>query len=69
MISKSDELRRRLIVKFLDVCEGEHLFKNCITCVNFDRKKELCKLANLRPPAEVIAYGCPQYISEDEIPF
>jgi recombinational DNA repair protein RecR len=44
-------------------------YKNCITCQNFDEEKELCKLCNQRPPAKVIAYGCPQYDDIENIPF
>ena len=42
-------------------------FANCLNCLNFDEKKEICNLCNQRPPARVIAYGCPQWV--DEIPF
>jgi len=43
------------------------VLRTCVTCDNFDKKNELCKLCMLRPPAEVIATGCPQY--EEQIPF
>ncbi len=44
------------------------IFPTCITCANFSHDaKELCKLVNMRPPARIIADGCPQYV--DEIPF
>lgn len=44
-------------------------FQTCVTCTNFDHSKELCKLCGLRPPADVIAYGCPMYDDDTEIPF
>lgn len=40
----------------------------CITCKYFDHKDETCFLAGKRPPARVIAEGCPAYIA-DGIPF
>lgn len=46
----------------------EAVYQSCLNCENFDEKNELCKLCNLRPPARVIAYGCPQW-EYDEIPF
>lgn len=44
-------------------------FKTCCTCINFKKDTEICTLANMRPPAEVIANACPKYIDEDDIPF
>ena len=58
------------IVKDLSARVQCHLttaFRTCINCVEFDEPKELCKLANARPPARVIALGCDSYI--DTIPF
>lgn len=43
-------------------------FQNCITCAHWD-KSEICRLYKARPPAEVIAYGCPSYVDFDIIPF
>lgn len=44
-------------------------FQSCINCKHFTEATELCKLANMRPPARVICYGCPQYEDKQEIPF
>lgn len=44
------------------------LFQTCTTCEHFS-KEEICKLANQRPPANVIADGCTEYKDFDEIPF
>lgn len=41
----------------------------CVRCLSFDQQNEICKVAKARPPAKVIAYGCPQFESEDTIPF
>jgi hypothetical protein len=45
------------------------LFATCITCEHWDDAVELCKLANKRPPAKVIADGCTSYVDIDLIPF
>lgn len=39
---------------------------SCMTCANFDEQKEVCDAVHppRRPPARVIAYGCPSW--EDE---
>lgn len=46
----------------------EGLFRNCVNCYHFNEATEICALANgQRPPARVIANGCPKH--SDEIPF
>ena len=46
------------------------IYKSCMNCINFSEQREGCSLANYqRPPARVIAYGCPQWEDIDEIPF
>ena len=47
--------------------EVRRLYKNCVTCEHFDKRSETCNLNRMRPPAEVIAYGCECY--SEEIPF
>jgi len=44
-------------------------FANCLNCLNFDEEKEICNLYNKRPPAKIIAYGCPQWVDVTEIPY
>jgi hypothetical protein len=39
----------------------------CLNCLQFNEKTETCALAKARPPARVIAYGCPKW--EEDIPF
>jgi hypothetical protein len=39
----------------------------CINCYHFAEGTETCKLANQRPPARVIAFGCKAF--EEAIPF
>ena len=41
--------------------------KTCLTCDHFDEKAEQCGLYKARPPARVIAFGCPSYVNE--VPF
>lgn len=47
---------------------NERVIACCPTCSHFDEKLEMCKLVNLRPPAYVIAYGCPSW-DDSRIPF
>ena len=49
-----------------DALRREGLFRHCTDCYNWDEEKEVCKLCNQRPPANVIVKGCDQF---DEIPF
>ena len=41
--------------------------RTCVHCAYFNGD-ETCQLAGQRPPAQVIAFGCPSFV-EDEIPF
>lgn len=45
----------------------ENATRTCITCDHWQKPTELCALYGKRPPAHVIAFGCPAY--ENEIPF
>lgn len=45
------------------------IYKSCLNCDNFKELQELCKLANMRPPAKVIAYGCKAWEPQDLIPY
>lgn len=38
----------------------------CINCTHFDETNELCTKYSARPPARVIALGCPEY---ENLPF
>lgn len=44
------------------------IIRTCVNCLKFDEPKEHCSQFGARPPARVIAYGCPQY-ENDDIPF
>lgn len=45
------------------------LTASCISCTHFDETNEICKKANARPPARIIAFGCNLYDDFDDIPF
>ena len=48
----------------------DHLMQSmqtCIRCSHFDDKPEVCRLANARPPARIIALGCEKY--DETAPF
>jgi hypothetical protein len=47
----------------------EPIYQSCLNCLNFNENEEICNLCNQRPPAKVIAYGCPQWADIKEIPF
>lgn len=48
----------------LDLIERARLYRSCLTCQHFDEASEVCGLAGGRPPARVIAMGCPKYLEE-----
>lgn len=43
-------------------------FRNCLNCQHFT-VMEICKLANQRPPAKVICYGCDLHDDIEGLPF
>lgn len=53
------------------VNEVKQALRTCMTCEHFNVADETCGLTdNLRPPANIIAYGCDKYKFEyDDIPF
>ena len=63
--------RIQVHTKYSIEAEIKRGLRTCVTCTQFDKSTETCKLTNnLRPPADVIAYGCGRYIDMyDEIPF
>jgi len=44
-------------------------FQNCLNCVHWKDKEDLCGLYNKKPPAEIIVYSCPSYADTGEIPY
>jgi hypothetical protein len=63
------ELGDELLAWFRERCHRQDLMRSCLTCQHFDETRELCKPAQLRPPARVIANGCPKYDDIYDIPF
>lgn len=45
------------------------LTPSCINCHFFNEADEICRRANSRPPARIIALGCEQWSDLDDIPF
>lgn len=45
----------------------ERTTRTCLNCTHFYETTEICELAGSRPPAKVIAFGCPKF--EEPIPF
>jgi hypothetical protein len=60
---------RNILQAHLDPRE---LVASCVTCKNFNPENEHCGISGpptMRPPAKVIAFGCPAYADNDDIPF
>lgn len=57
----SDTERTWLEASISDLIEQARLYRSCLTCQHFDEPTEVCSLAGARPPARVIAIGCPKY--------
>lgn len=45
------------------------IVQTCVSCDHFDGDTERCRLANARPPARVIAFGCEKYSDDMDVPF
>lgn len=63
------ELRAAIANWIETTFRGEFPFQNCLNCLNFNEKSEICKLYNAKPPARVIVYGCEKFDDISEIPF
>lgn len=62
---------RKMIADLLDSAKPGEIVRSCISCEHFVESQEGCKISNMqRPPARVIAFGCPKYENiDDDIPF
>jgi hypothetical protein len=58
-MSLTDEERQQLMRR---VEHAHKMFPCCINCDNFVEEIEICKLYQIRPPAHIIAYGCPAWL-------
>ena len=61
--------RNVLLSTIRNTAKFAYPFKSCINCNHFNDKKEICLLANSRPPAPIIVYGCDSHIEKNDIPF
>lgn len=44
-------------------------FQSCLSCIHFKEQTEICNLANQRPPAKIIVFGCNSYVDNQDVPF
>jgi hypothetical protein len=64
---RSTPERERNIAIALQSCASQvargivDALQTCVNCQHFDEGVEVCKLAGQRPPARVIAHGCPSH--------
>lgn len=63
------DARNILVNSIATSMERESFYQCCINCEHFKEKTEICLLANQRPPARIIAYGCENWMDLDTIPF
>lgn len=57
------------VLQHMQEIPGAFPFKNCLNCAHFTEKDEMCNKYRSRPPAKVIAYGCPGHVDIDNLPF
>jgi hypothetical protein len=65
--SPAQRFQEQVKASLRELLEETECFNSCLSCVTFNEERELCGQSNppARPPARVIAFGCPAYI-EDE---
>lgn len=79
-MSRNQDLSREDVERITQALHFERLIHSCMTCRHFAERGaaelgpatpaipvEHCGLYKVRPPARVIAYGCPSW--EDDLPF
>lgn len=66
-MSPSQAFKQKLHDIIQEVMEEADVWKTCINCKRFNEDKELCSLCTppSRPPARVIAFGCPAFEEAD----
>lgn len=64
-----NRVREQLRQSFTHIIADNMPVETCLTCTEFDEPNEICRLYKARPPARIIALGCPSYFDHDEIPF
>jgi hypothetical protein len=63
------DLQSAIVSALETVAKRNLIYTSCVNCLNFRERDEICILANMRPPARVIVFGCPQWEDIDQIPF
>lgn len=63
------DLRSLIRDAVMQILAKDCAYESCLVCEKFDEANELCKLANQRPPARIIAYGCPSFTDKEQPPF
>jgi hypothetical protein len=63
------QLLERVRSAMQQVLAGEVNRVCCLSCVNWKANAEFCNLFKARPPARIIALGCPEYMDNKGIPF
>lgn len=43
-----------------------HALESCLGCTQFDEQHELCTKFQVRPPARIIAFGCPEWTEDKD---
>lgn len=64
---QNDSEHRAYIIRQQEKTIDCQLWSSCVNCEFWDKKQELCVQYGARPPATVIAVGCPNWLGE--IPF
>jgi len=53
----------------LDIKHIPVMRRSCIACMHFNEQNEVCSKFQARPPARIIAFACPEYVEDTDIPF
>jgi hypothetical protein len=53
----------------INIIRDDPIYRSCLNCMYFNEQAELCSKYNQKPPARIIAYACPTWENQDEIPF
>lgn len=66
-MTPSPAFKARLHEIIQEVMGEDDVWKTCVNCKQFNEDKELCLVCNppSRPPARVIAFGCPAFEEAD----
>lgn len=66
-MTPSPAFKARLHEIIQEVMGEDDVWKTCVNCKQFNEDKELCLVCNppSRPPARVIAFGCPAFEESD----